>query len=82
MVNLDEMMLQEEVGENEGGTDVDNVGDGMEKNRDGDVEEDVEMSEPLFCKSKNVEVQASRSRRRVVTECGFRSERRVVDGCG
>ena len=38
MVNLEEMMLQEEIGENEGGTDVEEAGDGMERNGDGDVE--------------------------------------------
>ena len=56
MVNLEEMMLQEEVGENEGGTDVEDAGDGMERNGDGDVEEDIEMSETLFCGSKRARV--------------------------
>lgn len=38
MVNLEEMMLQEEVGENKGGTDVEDTRDRRERNGDGDVE--------------------------------------------
>ena len=55
MVDLEEMMLQEEVGEIEEGIDIED-GDKREENEDGVVEDDIEMSETPFRGSKRARV--------------------------
>lgn len=55
MVDLEKMMLQEEVGENEEGIDIED-GDTREEDEDGDVEDDIEMSETPFHESKRARV--------------------------
>ena len=51
MIDLEKIMLQEKIGENEDGIDIED-GDTREKNKDRDVGDDIRMSETPFCQSK------------------------------
>ena len=55
MVDVEEMMSQEEVGEDKEVINIDD-GDTREENEDGDVEDDFEMSENLFAGRKELEL--------------------------
>lgn len=51
MIDLEEIMLQEEVGKNEKGINIED-GDTREWNKDSYVENDIKMSKPPVCESK------------------------------